>query len=42
MDVKLSGLMNTGVFLGLLPSLVLVVLVWKFLIERLLKSAVKE
>ena len=36
------GLLNTGVFLGLLPSLVLVVLVWKFLIERLLKGAVRE
>ncbi len=36
------GLLNTGVFLALVPSVILVVIVWKFVVEGILEGAVKE
>lgn len=39
-DVSWS-LLNTGIFIAIVPSLVLVVLVWRFVVEGLLSGAVK-
>jgi ABC-type glycerol-3-phosphate transport system permease component len=39
-DVSWS-LLNTGIFLAIVPTLVLVVLVWRFVVEGLLSGAVK-
>ncbi|WEX90056.1 carbohydrate ABC transporter permease [Sinorhizobium garamanticum] len=40
-DVSWS-LLNTGIFIAIVPTLVLVVLVWRFVVEGLLSGAVKE
>ena len=39
-DVSWS-LLNTGIFLAIVPTLVLVILVWRFVVEGLLSGAVK-
>lgn len=39
-DVSWS-LLNTGIFIAIIPTLVLVVLVWRFVVEGLLSGAVK-
>jgi ABC-type glycerol-3-phosphate transport system permease component len=39
-DVSWS-LLNTAIFIAIVPTLVLVVLVWRFLVEGLLRGAVK-
>jgi ABC-type glycerol-3-phosphate transport system permease component len=39
-DVSWS-LLNTSIFIAIVPTLVLVVLVWKFVVEDLLSGSVK-
>ena len=36
------GLLNTAIFIALVPTLVLVTLVWRFVVEGMLRGAVKE
>ena len=35
------SLLNTGIFIAIVPTLVLVILVWRFVVEGLLSGAVK-
>jgi multiple sugar transport system permease protein len=35
-------LLNAGIFIAVVPTLVLVVLVWRFVVEGLIGGAVKE